>query len=392
MKYDFDQSIDRNGTCSEKWEPQILEERFGTADLLPLWVADMDFAVAKPIQEALAARAAHPIYGYTARPDAYYDAIIDWQRRRHGWEISKDWICYTPGVVPAICHAIQALTSPGAKILIQEPVYYPFRRTIETAGRRVASSGLVWRDGRYEMDFEDLERQLSDHEVELMILCSPHNPVGRVWTREELLRVGQLCIQNSVIVVSDEIHNDLIMPGQKHTTFASLGDLFAGMSVICTSVSKTFNLAGLQSSSIIIPNKAIRDKYAFQLKLHGVGEQNPFGIAATIAACQEGEEWLEQAVDYIWGNYQALCGILAQRMPEAVAAPLEGTYLAWINLSAYQPDPHKLEETVIHTAKVALDGGTWFGKGGEGWLRVNLACPRALVEEAARRICHAFGK
>lgn len=392
MKYDFDRIISRKGTYTEKWEPQVLEEKFGTADALPLWVADMDFAVAPPIQEAIAARAAHPIYGYTVRPDAYYDAIIGWQRRRHGWEVERDWICYTQGVVPAVCYAIQALTGPGAKVLIQEPVYYPFRKVIESTGRQVVSSDLICRDGRYEMDFDDLERRLGDHDVEVMILCSPHNPVGRVWTREELLRVGQLCIQNSVVVVADEIHNDLIMPGQKHIPFATLGDLFAEMSVTCTSLSKTFNLAGLQASSIIIPSDSIRAKYQAQLTRSSISDQNPFSIAATIAACGQGEEWLEEALEYIYGNYQVLCGILAQRMPQAVAAPLEGTYLAWVNLSAYEPDAEKLEKFVSGTAKVALDGGSWFGESGKGWLRVNLACPRALVTEAMERICRAFGK
>ncbi len=392
MKYDFDQIISRQGTSAEKWEPQVLEEKFGQPDALPLWVADMDFAVAPPIQEAIAARAAHPIYGYTQRPDAYYDAIIGWQSRRHGWDIKRDWICYTQGVVPAVCYTIQALTSPNAKILIQEPVYYPFRKVIETTGRQVISSDLICRDGRYEMDFDDLERKLSRRDVELMILCSPHNPVGRVWTREELLRVGQLCISNSVVVLADEIHNDLIMPGKEHTTFAALGDLFAEMSVTCTSPSKTFNLAGLQASSIIIPSGSIREKYQAQLERNHINDQNPFSIVATVAAYNQGEDWLDAVIPYIYDNYQTLKTILEQRLPQAILSPLEGTYLAWINLTAYEPDAQKLEAFIAHTAKVAMDGGSWFGKNGQGWMRMNLACPRALVEEAADRICRAFGK
>ncbi len=392
MEYDFDRIIPREGTRSEKYSRKTLEEKFGNPDAIPMWVADMDFQCAPPIVEAVTRRAAHGIYGYTSRDDEYFEAIAGWQRRRHGWDIQKDWICYTAGVVPAVCYVLLACTRPGDKVLIQEPVYHPFRNTAEGLDRGVEVNPLVLRDGRWQMDFEDLEKKAADPGVKVLILCSPHNPVGRVWTREELLRVGEICLRHGLLILSDEIHNDLIMPGHRHTVFAGLSPELAARTVTCTSPSKTFNLAGMQSSSIIIPDADLRGRYhAVLQKLH-LGGQNPFGMAATVAAYNQCGDWVDQAVGYIHQNFLTLRDGLQKTMPKAVVYPLEGTYLAWADLSAYLEDgPEPAEVQVGRRAGVALDGGTWFGQGGRGCLRFNLACPRSLVVRAVGQIAAALG-
>lgn len=389
MKYDFNQIIERRDTGSSKWDKNVLKEMFGEEDILPFWVADMDFKVAEPITEAIHKRVNHGIFGYSVRQDSYYEAIINWTDRRFGWKIEKDWILYTPGVVPAVSYTIQGLLRPGDKVLIQEPVYYPFRKCIENNGCHAVVNELKHDGESYEIDFEDFENKAKDPEVKMFILCSPHNPVSRVWKKEELIRLGDICVANDVLILADEIHNDLIFPGNRHFIFASLKEEFAQNSITCTAPSKTFNLAGIQSSNIIIPNEVIRNKYNEMLERNNIGMQNPLSIAAVEAAYNEGEEWLEELLIYLKGNIDFIIDYLRKNLPKAKMSIPQGTYLGWIDLRSYEKDGRKLEELIIKEGKVALDGGTWFGTSGEGFMRINFACPRILLKEGMERLCKA---
>lgn len=389
MKYDFDEVIDRSGTNSFKWDEEVLETMFGVSDVLPFWVADMDFRTAKPIVDAVVKRAEHGIYGYSKRTDSYFDAVIGWTKRRFGWDIRKEWIEYTPGIVPAINYIIQALCMPGDKVMIQRPVYYPFGRAIENNGCHIVDNTLRFNGEFYEIDFEDFEEKAKDPKVKLFILCSPHNPVSRVWSREELERLGRICADNGVLVVADEIHNDLIFSGYKHIMFGSLGEEFAMNSITCTAPSKTFNLAGMQSSNIIIADPVIMEKYRRVLERNSIGGQNPLSIVSLEAAYNEGEEWLEELLTYLEGNIEFIHSYLAKNLPLAKMINPQATYLGWIDLRKYEKDGKKLEHVIFHEGKVALDGGTWFGTGGDGFVRINFACPRSLLEDGLSRLCKA---
>lgn len=386
MKYCFDEVIDRLNTNSAKWDPEVLEEMFGAPDVLPFWVADMDFKVAQPIIDAVMKRVEHGIYGYSTRTDSYFQAIIDWTKRRHNWEIKKEWLEYAPGVVPAINYLIQALCMPGDKIIIQNPVYYPFRMSIENNGCHVVDNTLKFNGQYYEMDFEDLERKAKDPKVKLLILCSPHNPVSRVWTEEELRKVGDICLENDVIVIADEIHNDLVFSGYEHIMFGSIKEEFAMNSITCTAPSKTFNLAGMETSNIIIPNPAYMEKYRRILEKNAVGGQNPLSIVALEAAYNESEDWLEQLLDYLEGNIEFIHEYLDKYLPKAKLIEPQATYLGWLDFREYEEDGEKLQKLVYSKGKVALDGGTWFGKGGDGFIRLNFACPRSLLKQGLDRI------
>lgn len=388
MKYNFDQVIDRTGTDSMKWDPSTLKEMFGVEDVLPFWVADMDFKVANPIIEAIKERVDHGIYGYSGRPDSYYESIINWTKRRFGWDIKKEWIEYTPGVVPALNYLIQALCVPGDKIVIQEPVYYPFKNSILNNGCHVVDNSLVENGDHYDIDFVDLEVKLKDPKVKMFIFCSPHNPVSRVWTEEELKKVGNLCLENDVILVSDEIHNDLVYSGFKHTMIARLEEKFAMNSITLTAPSKTFNLAGMQASNVIIPNPEIREKFQRVLEKNSISLANPFSIVALEAAYNKGEEWLEQLLEYLEGNIKLINEYITEHLPKAKVIETQATYLAWIDLRAYETDGKKLEKAVAEE-KVALDGGSWFGEDGGGFMRLNFACPRDLLQEGLKRLCTA---
>ena len=392
MKYDFDKVIDRTGTNSSKWDPDTLETMFGEREAIPFWVADMDFKAADPIVDAVVKRAEHGIYGYSKRTDSYFQVIIDWTKRRFDWEIKREWIEFTPGVVPAVNYLIQGFTIPGDKVLIQQPVYYPFKNAIENNGRHMINNQLKFNGEYYEIDFEDFEEKVKDPKVKMYILCSPHNPVSRLWTREELMRLGQLCLENDVLVVADEIHNDLVYSGYKHIMFASLSEEFAMNSITCTAPSKTFNLAGMQASNIIIPNPELMDKYRRILEKNHIGGQNPLSIVALETAYNEGEEWLEQLLEYLEGNIEFIQKYLEEHLPKAKLIKPEATYLGWIDLRAYEEDGEKLERILAQEGKIALDGGTWFGEGGTGFMRLNYACPRTLLEEGLKRICDAINK
>lgn len=389
MKYDFDKVIDRSGTSAKKWEPDNLKLMFGYEDVLPFWIADMDFEVAEPIVDALRKRVEHKIYGYTGRPESYYNAIIDWTKRRFGWDIKKEWIEYTPGIVPAINYLIQALCAPGDKVLIQQPVYYPFANAIKNNGCHLVVNALKEKGDSYEIDFDDFEEKLKDPRVKMFILCSPHNPISRIWTEEELIKMGELCLENNVVIISDEIHNDLVYSEHKHIMFGSLKEEFAQNSVTCTAPSKTFNLAGMQASNIIIPNKDIMTKFREQLERNNIVLQSPLSIVSVEAAYNEGEEWLEQLLSYLEENINFMKNYLAENLPKAKLTDVQATYLGWIDLREYETDGAKLENWIVKEGKVALDGGTWFGEGGSGFVRMNFACPRELLEQGLERLCKA---
>jgi cystathionine beta-lyase len=392
MKYNFDEIIDRTQTESSKWDPETLREMFGEDGILPFWVADMDFKVAEPIIEALRKRVEHGIYGYSVRRNGYYQAIIDWTKKRFDWEIKREWIEFTPGIVPAVNYLVQALLRPGDKVLIQQPVYYPFKKSVENNGCHIVVNELKNNGDFYEIDFNDFEDKIKDSKVKMFILCSPHNPVSRVWTEEELRKMGKICLDNDVIVVSDEIHNDLVYSGNKHIMFGSLSEDLANISITCTAPSKTFNLAGMQASNVIIPNNKIMTQYREQLERNNIGNQNPLSIVAVEAAYKEGEEWLEQLLRYLEGNIEFIKRYLAENLPKAKLIRPQATYLGWIDLREYESDSEKLEALIIKEGKIAFDGGSWFGLGGDGFIRINYACSRALLAEGLKRLSKAIDK
>lgn len=386
MKYNFDEIIDRKGTNSAKWSKELLEQRFGDGELLPLWIADMDFKCPKPVVDALVERAKHGIYGYSERTSPYYQSIINWNKRGNNWGIKKEWILFTPGIVSALNLLVQTFSFPGDKVIIQNPVYYPFIAAILNNGRHIQYNSLKHENGRYTMDYKDLEEKAKDPRVKLLILCSPHNPVGRVWTKEELTKLGRICIKNNIIVISDEIHSDLILKGYRHTPFASISEEFAQHSVTCTSPSKTFNLAGLQTSNIIIPNERLRVYFSQILQSNHVKSPNVFGIVALRTAYNKGEEWLEQVLEYLNKNACFIEKFVEEKMPEVKYTKPEGTYLAWLDFAAIGKDEKELEIIIQKKAKVALDEGYIFGKGGERFERINFACPQSILEKALDRI------
>ena len=399
MKYDFDREINRRGTNSVKWEfihegdELIYREEADDSSagdrLLPMWVADMDFPCPEPVVDALVARAQHRIFGYTSPTDSYYRAIVDWMKRRHGWVIAPEWICTTPGVVPALNLIVKTLIVPGEKVLIQTPVYYPFNKAVENNDGVLVTNSLRFENGHYTMDFADLEKKIRDPKLKMAILCSPHNPVGRVWTRAELHRFGELCIKNDVQVISDEIHGDLILDDHVFTPFACLGDVFAQNSITCTAPSKTFNLAGLKTSNIIIPNGQLRARFNKTLAKSGLKGVNSFGVVALEAAYNHGEAWLEQALDYITGNLRYLEQYIAEHLPQITVIPLEGTYLAWLDCRRLELDKKELERVMLKEARVYFDEGYIFGSEGDGFERINIACPRSILVEALERIRNA---
>lgn len=395
MAYDFDRVIERRGTNCSKWDadPRTIEGAdYPVGSPLPLWIADMDFEVAPEITRALTERARHGIFGYTIIPDSCYDAIIDWEARRHGWRIEREWIQFAPGAVPAAHMAVQAFCQPGDRIIIQQPVYYPFFRTVLDNGAQIANNPLVLRNGRYEIDFEGFERQARDPRTTLFILCSPHNPVGRVWSREDLERLGDICARNGVRVFADELHCDILMPGCKHHPFGNVDAVCRDNSMTVIAPSKTFNLAGLQATVVITPNPRMRLLYENVLARNSIPRPNLFAITGLEAAYKHGERWLDELLVYIKGNYDFLVSYLEERLPKVRVMPLEGTFLAWMDFNALEPDPYLLQKRMLTEANVWLDEGWVFGPEGNGFERLVLACPRSILEEALDRIVRAFGR
>lgn len=378
MKYDFDKTIDRRATNSYKWDS-------APEGVLPMWVADMDFRTAPAIIDALQKRVAHGIFGYTRVPDAYYDAVTSWFSRRHGWDIDREWIIYTSGVVPAVSAVIKAMTVSGDKVIVQTPVYNCFFSSIRNNGCEIVSNPLRRTADTYEMDFDALERCAADPRAKVMLLCNPHNPAGRVWTPDELTRLGNICLRNGVTVVADEIHCELVYQGFKYTPFASLSDAFLHRSVTCLSPSKAFNIAGLQIANIVAFDNDLRSRIDKAININEVCDVNPFGVAATIAAYNEGEEWLNQLVDYLHGNYEAMAEFCRRELPEFPITRLEGTYLVWMDCSSLGMPSDALEHALLDDARLWLNAGTMYGAEGEGYMRWNIACPRSVMLDGLNR-------
>lgn len=379
MEFDFDRIYDRRGTNCVKWDSSE------DSRLLPLWVADMDFKAAPAIIKALEDRVAQGIFGYTRVSQNYYDAVINWFKTRHQWTISQDSIIYTPGIVPALSAIIKALTQPGDKVLIQTPVYNCFFSSTRNNGCETKESPLVYKDNTYHIDFERLDRDAADPAVKVMVLCNPHNPAGRVWTKEELLAIAEICKKHNVTVVSDEIHCELVFEGHKYTPFASLSDEIAADCVSCTSASKAFNIAGLQMSNIVCKNPEIRAKIDKAVNINEVCDVNPFGVLATIAAYNQSADWLEAVIKYIHGNYVYMKEYCDRQLPLFPVANLEGTYLAWMDCKATGMSSARLEEVLKEKAGIWLNPGTMYGETGEGFMRWNLACPRSILTDALDR-------
>ena len=378
MKYDFDKTIDRRATNSYKWDS-------APEGVLPMWVADMDFRTAPAIIDALQKRVAHGIFGYTRVPDAYYDAVTSWFSRRHGWDIDREWIIYTSGVVPAVSAVIKALTVPGDKVIVQTPVYNCFFSSIRNNGCEIVSNPLRRTADTYKMDFDALERCAADPRTKVMLLCNPHNPAGRVWTPDELTRLGNICLRDGVTVVADEIHCELVYQGFKYTPFASLSDAFLHRSVTCVSPSKAFNIAGLQIANIVAFDNDLRSRIDKAININEVCDVNPFGVAATIAAYNEGEEWLNQLVDYLHGNYEAMAEFCRRELAEFPITRLEGTYLVWMDCSSLGMSSDALEHALLDDARLWLNAGTMYGAEGEGYMRWNIACPRSVMLDGLNR-------
>jgi cystathionine beta-lyase len=382
--YDFDTVIDRLPTSSSKWSYR--KQRTGVEDVIPMWIADMDFACAPEIVEAIKARAAHPIYGYTVRTDAWYNGLINWMKKRHDWSgIQRDWICFSPGVVAGFNMTIQAYSHPGDKVILQPPVYYPMKNAIFNNGRQMVENPLKIVNGRYVMDYEDLEKKI-DGRTKMIILCSPHNPVGRVWTRSELEQLVEVCERKDIVIVSDEIHLDLILGKIKHTPTAIVSEKAMQRTVTLVAPSKTFNVAGLTNSAVIIPNKKLRDAFLNVLQNNSVGGGNIFGAVAQEAAYAHGEPWLEELLVYLRGNLKYFEDFLAEKIPVLKVYPLEGTYLAWVDCTSLGMDDASLKEFMLKKAKLWFDEGTMFGSGGSMFMRINIACPRSMLKMALERL------
>lgn len=384
MKYNFDELVPRRGSNSYKWDSA------GSEDVLPMWVADMDFRTAPAVVEALRKRVEHGIFGYVKVPAAYYDAIGDWFKRRHSWRVEKDWILFTTGVVPALSAIIKALTHPGDKVLVQTPVYNCFFSSIRNDECEMVANPLIYRNGAYSIDFDDLEKKAADPRVKLLLLCNPHNPAGRVWTRHELTRIGEICLRNDVFVVADEIHCELVYPGHQYIPFASISEDFLHSSVTCTSPSKAFNLAGLQVANIFAPNPAVRKKIDKALNVNEVCEINPFAVEALIAAYNEGEEWLEELRQYLLGNYNYLKRFFEEQLPQFPVLALEGTYLVWVDCSVLKQSSEEIVKMLLEKDKLWVNEGSMYGEAGDGFIRINIACPRQLLIEGLNRIARAL--
>lgn len=383
MKYNFDTIIARENTDCVKYD--LRKAFFGKEDVQPLWVADMDFETPDFIREAVIKRAMHPIYGYTFRSDSFSNCVINWMKIRHKWEIKKDWVSFSPGVVPALNMAVLAFTNPGDKVIVQPPVYFPFFSAVKNHGRELVYNQLLENNGKYEMDFEGLESQI-DEKTKLLLLCHPHNPVGRLWTTNELERLVDICSRKNIIIVSDEIHSDLMLNGNVHVPLASISEKAAEISITCIAPSKTFNLAGLGTSALIISNPEHKKKYEKILEDVHVGMGNLFGIVSTEAAYNNGEEWLKQLLGYLNENYSILTKFFEDRIPKIKVIPAEATYLIWLDCRGLGLKGKELRSFVIEKAGLGLNDGPSFGPGGEGFQRINIALPKSELIKALERL------
>ena len=379
MYYNFDEIISREGTGSVKYD--LRAGIFKKKDIIPLWVADMDFRTPDFVLGAIQKRLEHEILGYTLIPPSFYQSVVHWNRKRHHWEIQPDWISFSPGVVPALNLLVMTYTNPGDSVIVQPPVYFPFFTAVENHGRKLVTNPLRYAEGIYTVDFEDLESKI-DRNTRMLFLCNPHNPTGNVWSPEVLKRIGEICLRNNIWLVSDEIHSDLIFKGFKHTPVASISDDIARITITCMSPSKTFNLAGLSTAYLIIPDRQLRLQYERTLDHVHVGAGNIFGFIAAEAAYNHGEDWLRQLMEYLEGNYRLLQEFLVKRLPMIKAVPPEATYLIWLDCSQLGLSPEALRSLMILEAGLGLNDGPQFGREGEGFQRINIACPRSVLYEA----------
>ncbi len=386
MRYDFDRVIERKGTDCVKYD--LADRLFEGTDILPMWVADMDFEVPPFITDAIAARNRHPVFGYTYRPERFYRALTSWLERRHGWKVSPGEVSFSPGIVPALNLCVMGMTEPGDRIVVQPPVYFPFFKAVTNHNRTLVYNPLINDGGSYRIDFDHLEAQFR-HGASMFFLCHPHNPVGRVWTREELETLATLCTRYRVTVISDEIHSDLCLFGHRHIPLASLGEEIADLTITCVAPSKTFNLAGLHTSAVVITNRDLKAAYERILDAVHVGGGNLFGQVAMEAAYRHGDQWLDQLLAYLEQNFRILTGRLKEAVPELVVSPLQATYLAWLDFSFLGLGDRELKEFMVKQARMGLNDGPMFGPGGEQHQRLNLAAPASRLEEGIDRIIHA---
>lgn len=385
--HNFDEIIDRLNTDSIKYD---FASRRGKPDgILPLWVADMDFRTPDCVVDALVDKSRHGIFGYSESKEDYFEVLQAWFQNQYNWRIQEEWLIKTPGVVYAICSAIRSLTEIGDAILIQQPVYYPFSESILQNNRTLVVNQLVYSHGKYLIDFKDFEDKIIKNKVKLFILCNPHNPVGRVWTKEELLRLGDICLKHGVIVVSDEIHADFTYPGYQHLVFADLRPEFSKIVITCTAPTKTFNLAGLQISNIFISNRDMRQRFRDEIARSGYSQLNIMGITACRAAYAGGHQWLTELKEYLVGNLDFVRSFLQEKLPQIKLIEPEGTYLVWLDFNALGLESNDLEDLIVNRARLWLDAGTMFGAGGDGFQRINIACPRSILQKALTQLEHA---
>lgn len=388
MNYDFDTVVNRKNTNAIKYD--LAKKRGKPEDAVSLWVADMDFPTAPCIQKAVAEKAAHGIWGYSRPDNRYYDALKKWYKERHNFEVQNEWVVNTPGVCFALAAAIKAFTKEGESVLIQKPVYYPFFNIINSLQRKVVNSSLILKNNHYEIDFDDFERKIVQENVKLFILCSPHNPGGRVWTKQELQKISEICLAHNVLVVSDEIHSDITFGSNVHTVYGSLSEQALKNSIICTAPSKSFNLAGLQFSNIFIADEKLKKAFSEELDKTGYDEPSVFGIVAATAAYSEGADWFDSVKSYIWENILFAKKYIEENAPQIKVLVPEGTYLLWLDFSKTGLSDSEINDRVLNKAKVWLDRGSMFGKEGEKFQRINCATPRIILEDALKRICSQF--
>ena len=388
MKFDFDTVVNRKNTNAIKYD--LAKKRGKPEDAVSLWVADMDFPTAPCIQKAVAEKAAHGIWGYSRPDNRYYDALKKWYKERHNFEVQNEWVVNTPGVCFALAAAIKAFTKEGESVLIQKPVYYPFFNIINSLQRKVVNSSLILKNNHYEIDFDDFERKIVQENVKMFILCSPHNPGGRVWTKQELQKISEICLAHNVLVVSDEIHSDITFGSNVHTVYGSLSEQALKNSIICTAPSKSFNLAGLQFSNIFIADEKMRKEFSEELDKTGYDEPSVFGIVAATAAYSEGADWFDSVKSYIWENILFAKNYIEENASQIKVLVPEGTYLLWLDFSKTGLSDSEINDRVLNKAKVWLDSGSMFGKEGEKFQRINCATPRIILEDALKRICSQF--
>ncbi len=386
--FNFDEIIDRKKTNSFKWD--FLKNIYGTDDLIPMWVADMDFKSPPQVIEALKKRAEHGVFGYTFRPESYYKAMINWIKEKYDWEIKENWISFTPGVVSGLKIAVHSFTKPGDNILIQTPVYHPFFDVIKNNGRNIAKNSLIHNsDNTYSIDYEDLEKKISDKNTKMFILCSPHNPIGKVWAMEDLIKMANLCKKYNVIIISDEIHSDLVYKKNTHFPLASISDEIADITVTFYAPSKTFNIAGLETANAVISNKYLRNEFNNTIERYGTHMSNIFGIEALMNSYKYGNEWLEELLIYLESNIDYVISFFSEKLPEVKIPKPDSTYLLWLDFRRFG-DENKLQKIFIEKAKVGLEKGSVFGTEGLGFFRMNVGCPKAILEKACNNIYEAF--